>query len=50
MDIALIVLKLVMFSILLVAPVLIGRQITQAAKGKDARVVVMPPTEAEEAA
>ena len=48
MDVALIVLKVIMFSLLLVAPIIIGRQITHAAKGKDARVVVAPPIEAEE--
>lgn len=42
MDTALIVLKIIMFSLLLVAPVIIGRQISQAAKGRDARVVVAP--------
>ena len=49
MDVALIVLKVIMFSLLLVAPIIIGRQITQAAKGKDARPIIVPQPDVEEA-
>ena len=50
MTIALLILKLIMFTILIVGPVMIGRQITQAARGRDARTVSAAPAEVEEAA
>lgn len=49
MSIALIILKIIMFTILIVGPIVIGRQIAQAAKGRDARTASLP-IEAEDAA
>ena len=50
MTIALVILKLIMFTLLIVGPIVIGRQITQAARGRDARVAIAAPVEVEEAA
>ncbi len=50
MTIALLLLKLIMFTILIVGPILIGRQMTQAARGRDARPAIAAPAEVEEAA